>query len=265
MNKLTYAAFLVLLLCISPSGSASAQQQVHRVLFVGNSYTYYHSMPQLFSAISEHSMPGHTIEAKFLGGGGATLKKHWEVGLVLEELQSGNWDYVVLQEQSRLGADDLTDPDAPKTFFKYAEMFDKEIKASGAETVFYMTWSREKRKEQQVYLSDAYTTIATKLGSKLAPVGLVWDALRDRPALQLYEEDGSHPAIAGSFLAAMTLSSTIFGVGAETVPGDLYGFEILRGGKLSDEWTQLSNLSDDEVQLIQNAIVDVLGEKRITK
>ncbi len=230
------------------------------MLFVGNSYTYYNSMPQLFAAMVEHSLPGHKVETKFIGGGGATLEKHWEVGQVQEALKDGGWDFVVLQEQSMLGADDLTHPDSPKQFFKYAELLHGEIASSGAETVFFLTWSRKHLKEQQIYLTDAYTKIAQKLGSTLAPVGLVWDSLREDPALELYMEDGSHPSVTGSFVAAMTLAATIFDVRLNDVPGELYGYEILRGGALSDEKTALSNLPANQVQRIERAVMALMQE-----
>ena len=148
-EKSGFRTWLYVVVCMwLGTGTASAQDQVHRVLFVGNSYTYYHSMPQLFAAISEHALPGDRIETKFLGGGGATLKQHWDVGLVADALKKSKWDYVVLQGQSMLGSEDLTDPDSPKQFYKYAEMLDREIKANGAQTVFYLTWSRKSLKEQ---------------------------------------------------------------------------------------------------------------------
>lgn len=239
--------------------NAHAQQQVYRVLFVGNSYTYYHSMPQLFAAIAEHTLPeGHKVETKFLGGGGATLQKHWEVGLVQESLKSGDWDFVVLQEQSQLGAQKLADPDSPELFYRYARMFDAAIKANGAQTVLYMTWSREQLKEDQIYLTKAYTHMATELGAILAPVGLVWDRLRDDTALKLYTDDGSHPSLTGSYLAAGTLAATLFGHPDAPLPGALWGHEILRGGSLANQQTQLSNLPAPQVQLIQQQIKEVV-------
>ena len=257
-GKLTYISVFIFLLCITLPRTADAQEEVHRVLFVGNSYTYFNSMPQLFAAMAEHTMPGHTIETKFLGGGGATMKQHWDVGLVVEELKSSKWDYVVLQGQSMLGSDDLTDPDSPNQFYKYAELLDKEITASGAKTVFYMTWSRKHLPEQQKYLTKAYTHMAEKLGSVLAPVGLVWDRVRGDSSVELYQEDGSHPSIEGSYLAAMTVYASIFSTPQAEMPGVLSGFEILRGGKLSDKKTQLSDLSKAEVQIIQEAVLQVV-------
>ncbi|MEM8487391.1 MAG: SGNH/GDSL hydrolase family protein [Bacteroidota bacterium] len=249
----------VFLLGLWHTQNVYAQQQVHRVLFVGNSYTYYHSMPQLFAAMAEHTLPeGHKVETQFLGGGGATLEKHWEVGLVQEALESGNWDYVVLQEQSRLGAQTLSDPESPALFYRYARMFNELIKASGAKTVLYMTWSRKELKEEQVYLTNAYTHMASELEAILAPVGLVWDRLRDDAALELYTEDGSHPSLSGSYLAASTLATTLFGHAEKPLPGALYGYEILRGGRLADKQTQLSNLPASQVQLIQRQVEEVV-------
>lgn len=262
-NKRQFRFGLIWLLLLCSYSSIFAQSQGptgstdHRVLFVGNSYTYYNSMPQMFKAISEYRLPGHTVEAKFIGGGGATLEKHWEVEIAREEIRSGKWDYVVLQEQSMLGATDLTDPDSPQQFYKYARMFDREIKMSGAETVFYMTWSRKNQHDVQPFLTRAYLTVANELGSSVAPVGMVWDVVRDNPDIELYVEDGSHPSIAGSFLAALTLSETIFGISPDDIPGVLYGREILRGGALAQSESQLSDLPDDQVQVIEAAVADV--------
>jgi hypothetical protein len=244
----------VLLTTLAGVMPVRAQERIHRVLFVGNSYTYYHSMPQLFAAIAEHTMPGHRVETRFIGGGGATQQKHWEVGQALEEIRTSTWDYVILQGQSMLGLDDLRDPGIPEQFFEYAGMFNQEIRASGAETVFYMTWSRESSPQDQAYLAEAYSTIAQKTAGILAPVGLVWDRLRDSPAVHLYERDGSHPSVPGSVVAAMTLSATIFGLAPEGLPGDLYGFEILRGGKLASDRTRLSSLSDAQLHEIREAV-----------
>ena len=61
-GKFTFISVFILLLCIAGPRTAEAQEEATRVLFVGNSYTYFNSMPQLFVAMAEHTMPGHTIE-----------------------------------------------------------------------------------------------------------------------------------------------------------------------------------------------------------
>lgn len=262
MKKWLRFVFLILLVSLSGINAAETGKPVYHVLFIGNSYTYYHSMPQMFKAISEHAFSKNRVETKFVGGGGATLKKHWEVGQALVEIKTGHWDYVVLQEQSMLGSQDLTDPDSPKQFFKYARLFDLQIKKSGAKTVFFMTWSRRLLKNQQKYLTDAYLTIAKELGSKVAPVGMVWERIRENPKIELYMDDGSHPSIAGSFLAALTLSAVIFHAVPEKVPGDLYGYEILRGGTLAAHKSRLCHLPYEAVQTIRDTVAHILSQRR---
>jgi hypothetical protein len=259
VNSIPRLLFLALLLASSQSSSAQDDQQVHHVLFVGNSYTYVNSLPQLFKALSEYAMPGHRVEVKFVGGGGATLEKHWDVGQAQAEIRSGVWDYVVLQGQSMLGSSDLTAPDSADEFFRYARKFDNEITSSGAQTVFYMTWSREDQGDQQRYLTDAYQEIGHELGSIVAPVGKVWDRVRDDPALQLYQGDGSHPEIDGSYLAAATLLASIFDIHLPEAPGELHGNEILRGGALSPDRRRLSDLTAQQVAVILAAVTQVVA------
>jgi hypothetical protein len=258
---------LVLVLCLATSSSfaqsyAHATEQPHKILFVGNSYTYYNSLPQLVKAVAEAQRPGLAVEVKFIGGGGAALETHWEVGEALEEIRSGKWDTVVLQEQSMLGANDPKDPYKPDLFWEYARKFDQEIRQAGADPVYYMTWSRRDKRPDQHFLTDAYLSIANELGSRVAPVGLAWDAVRDSLEMELYVPDGSHPTVLGSYLAALTIARTIFETDFSGVSGNLRGREILRGGALSPGKRQLSNLSEGEVEFLKQGVE--LGFKDLT-
>ncbi len=258
MMRFKYTQFrfvlcVVLLLLVSTSGLAESGQTT-RVLFIGNSYTYYNSMPHMFQAMAENLFPDQTVEVDFICGGGATLEKHWDVGWAQKEILTGTWDFVVLQEQSMLGSNNLSDKKSWKTFYTYARKFDEIIKENGGETVFFLTWSRQNSRDDQVYLNTAYITIAEKLNSKVAPVGLVWDRVRDEDRIELYNKDGSHPSVSGSFLTAITILSTVFGVQPQGTSGHLQGYEILRGGVLATEKSILSDLKPVQVQVIENAV-----------
>lgn len=189
------------------------------------------------------------------------MEQHWEEGLAPDEIKTGRWDFVVLQEQSMLGTAVSEDRKmyfgSPEPFFEYARKFERIIRKSGAETVFYMTWSREKYPQQQKYLTYAYMHIARNLTAKVAPVGMVWDQVRDNPDIDLYQEDGSHPSVYGSFLAAATLFAVIFDVGPEGIPGRLEGQEILPGGSLSAETSVLSDLSEADANIILTEVTDI--------
>jgi len=58
-------------------------------------------------------------------------------------IQAGNWDYVILQEQSQLPS--FPDNDVATQVYPYAAALDSMIKASSpcATTLFYMTWGRQ--------------------------------------------------------------------------------------------------------------------------
>jgi len=213
-------------------------------------------MPQLFKAMAENNYPNKEIVTKFLGGGGITLKQHWVYGIAASEIKKGNWDFVVLQEQSMLGSETIIENKSyvgnPNEFFKYSKLFNQIIVSSGARTVFYLTWSRKGNPEQQKYLDYAYMKIAKELKSRIAPVGIVWDKLRKNKQFNLYETDGSHPSIYGSYLGAMTLFSTIFDTLAIDFSGNLYGLELLRGGKIAHSKSILCNLPEKDILLIQD-------------
>ena len=254
MRSNSLALRLVLSLLVVLLGSGSSFGQTHRILFVGNSYTFYNSMPRIFQAMAESRFPDQQFETKFVGGGGATLEKHWEVGQALREIQTGQWDYVVLQEQSTLGSKNLSDKNSWKQFNKYSRMFAEEVKKSGAETIFFMTWSRRDSRDQQEYLTTAYTNIANELNCKLAQVGTVWDSLRETETIDLYNEDGSHPSVEGSYLVALTLLSTIFEIQPQDTPGSLSGYKILRGGAIAKVESNLCDFPIATVQAIEKAV-----------
>ena len=58
----------------------------------------------------------------------------------------------------------------------------------------------------------------------MAPVGLAWEhARRTAPTVRLFVDDGSHPAPAGTYLAACTLAATIVHRNPEGAPARISG------------------------------------------
>ncbi|HXE74582.1 MAG TPA: SGNH/GDSL hydrolase family protein [Candidatus Xenobia bacterium] len=192
-----------LLLGAAPVADGQAPPAKLRVLFIGNSYTYFNDLPGLVERLSAAERP---IEARMVVQGGATLEWHWTVGLALKRIQQGGWDYVVLQEQSQRPL-----LDKPR-MFEYARAFDAEIKKQSARTVLYLTWSRQPRPELQGQITQAYQELGRELGAEVAPVGAAWHKVLQRnPNLELYLPDGSHPSLAGSYLAACVFLGVFYG------------------------------------------------------
>ncbi len=196
------------------------------MLFIGNSFTTKNDLPTLLSEMAEAGS-GITIESKVISAGGASLRRHWNAGAA-STITCAKWDYVVFQEQSTLPVKNSD------RFHENVREFIPAVKESGGETVLFMTWARKKEPENQSLLSDSYNKIGKELGAHVVPVGTAWQTLlakHDKPVL--HAEDGSHPTVAGSYLAACTFYATLFG-------GDPTKLE-----------TNVSNLTDEERKLLQ--------------
>jgi len=106
-----------------------------RILFIGNSFTARNNLPGLLAGLAAER--GITIEHRLISAGGASLRQHLNAGKALSEIATGNYDTVVLQEQSTLPAKN------PTRMHENIRDFHTAISAAGAETALYMTWSRK--------------------------------------------------------------------------------------------------------------------------
>ena len=179
------------------------QSDPRRVLFIGNSFTARNDLPGLIARLARAR--GHAQEHRLISRGGASLRMHWNKGDAPREIEHGRYDVVVLQEQSTLPVKNA------ERMKENVRLFDEAIRASGAKTALYLTWSRRHAPQSQRAITDAYTSIGRELGALVVPVGVAWHAFlaeHDKP--DLYDKDGSHPSLAGSYLAACVFLGTLY-------------------------------------------------------
>lgn len=184
------------------------------VLFVGNSFTYYHDMPETVAALARAN--GTAITYSTIVAGGANLTQHVQDPLLGQALASGVYDVVVLQEQSMFGA--IQDDPSYPTMSTVIGLADLAAR-SGTRVVLFQTWAyRNGSQELDLYTYEAmqravienYAAISAATGATVAPVGATWwDARTFLPEVELYDPDGSHPSEAGSYLAALVITSTV--------------------------------------------------------
>jgi len=178
----------------------------HNILFLGNSYTsanggLYTHVTGIVQAID----PNWEMTTGYSTPGGCTLEMHTTNTNSLAEINSGLYDYVVLQEQSTRPVED------PDLFYEYATVLDSMIIANGGETAFFMTWACQNDPAMIDDLAAAYTYIGTELQAPVSPVGLAFEQVRlTHPEINLYSVDGSHPSWHGSYLAALVIYATLW-------------------------------------------------------
>ncbi len=213
------AILAIFILCVCVVGWAQepavSEKSVLRILFIGNSYTYFNNLPEMLAKLAE---AGHQkkIVYQMEAPGGVRLKDHWSRTETRRALADEKWDYVVLQDQSTLGTNYYFEgkPLIPsdELFHTYALDFVKVIRDHGAIPVFYLTWARKAVPDDRTALTAAYMRATRETKSIVAPVGIAWAEVdKENPSIELFYKDGSHPSPAGSYLAACVFYATIFG------------------------------------------------------
>jgi hypothetical protein len=230
------------------------------VLFLGNSYIYFNNLPEMVLGIST-ALDGPIVRGAAHTHGGKTLRGHVDddhLPSILSEgpEDGGDWDWVVLQEQSTLGAAYDRDSGAlgsPDAFHAATRELATMIRGGGASPALYMTWAKEAFPSQSETLSQAYRSIGTELGLEVARVGEAWAEVRRlRPDFSLYVDDGSHPNAAGSYLAACVIYAMVTGRSPLDAPRELTGAPWDFGGPVESSLaTILVSLSAEDARFLQ--------------
>ncbi len=187
-----------------------------RALFIGNSFTARNDVPGLIASLA--AARGKTLEHELISAGGASLRRHWNEGRARTEIERNRHDWVVLQEQSTLPVKNA------RRMHENVRLFDEAIRASGARMALYLTWARTSAPASQAAITDAYMSIGAELGATVVPAGIAWEralAMPKHPVL--HDKDGSHPTLAGSYLAACVFLAVLFGENPVGIESELKG------------------------------------------
>ncbi len=246
-------------LCFSVGLLAAAPA---RVLFIGNSYTYYHSMPRMVEELAQAA--GQEVEVRAFTRGGASLLE-LELHPELRGMLAEKWDYVVLQEHSTLGLSTWNgelNVNDPGYFFQGARLLAQRAKAANARVVLFSTWARKKHPEFQPHLDHAYSLAARDLNAVVAPAGRAWAAIREQqPHLELFDPDGTHPSAYGSYLSACVIMRTLFNKPCAGLPGSLRGNPLnVRGQREEGREIDLIALKPDVASALQHAADEAVSD-----
>jgi hypothetical protein len=194
-------------------------QDTLRALFIGNSYMGVNNLPSIVSDLS--SSLGDVLLFDSNTPGGQTFQNHAANPINYQKMAEQPWDYIILQGQSQ-------EPSFPyeqvnTQTLPYAVQLADSAKAIQpcSQINYFMTWGRQNGDPQwdsintfdkmNGRLRDAYLRIADSANAAVSPVAVAWKYVRDNyPVINLYQQDGSHPSLTGSYLAACVFYSALY-------------------------------------------------------
>ena len=209
---------LTLLVTILIGSIAQAQDSIS-VLFIGNSYTYVNDLPSVFSQLTNSLGDEVTVDTK--SNGGFTFQNQLNDAATHSKIHARPWDFVVLQGQSQ-------EPSFPTSQVNTSTLPPAVALADSvyannfcSQAMYFMTWGRQVGDPQwdsintfdkmNGRLRDAYVRITDSAQGCVAPVGVAWKYVRDNfSSINLYQSDGSHPSLEGTYLAACTFYASAF-------------------------------------------------------
>jgi hypothetical protein len=206
----------------SVCGTPIAADTAKRILFIGNSYTYYNNLPTMVKNMAAST--GDALRASSYTVGGTSLEEHFANPGTTGALQQGGWDYVVLQDHSQRPA--LEDNYVEEHVYSFAAQLSDMAREHSpcVELFFYQTWGRENGDaancatlpEVCTYegmddrLAIRYSQMADDNDATISPVGAVRRQIRLLyPEIDLYDADESHPTLAGTYVSAATFYTVV--------------------------------------------------------
>ena len=174
------------------------------ILFVGNSHTSMHDLPNLVCEMIRFRQPGKTVAARYVAVSHLDDLATEPRGQQL--LDAHPWKHVVLQAQKI----------SVSGRFEYSRAagidFAKRAKDRGANVIFFAEWGLKDDPSNGPRHEKIYREMAQQVGADVAAVDRAWVLARaERPGLALHDRDGNHQSRVGAFLTACVLYGQLTG------------------------------------------------------
>ena len=189
-----------------------------RLLFIGNSATYVHELPQMLRQLAEKV--GYEVEAERLTQGGYTLAQHADFSSehgqrVLEKIREG-FDVVFLQDNGNCVADDAR----RDACCRACDTLIGEIRKSGATPWFYVrppygyeAFGRASIAQSRAF-DELFSALAKQLDVSCAYVNRAFAEAIESLPFDLWGKDHAHTSEYGAYLAVCVFFASLFGKSA---------------------------------------------------
>lgn len=223
----------------------SGEPKPVKVLFIGNSFTFYSDVPALFRQIAAGA--GKEVAVESVTQGSWTLTKfadetdEYGKQVAAKLRASDDYDAVILQEQSARPLKNYSG------FLTAAKALRDKINATQRDCKIYLyaTWGYKDEAddrnmtipEMEAALHAKYDEVAAEIGATVSPVGAAFsavyaahkdvndnyyldpDAYKNSPEREYalyYAADNKHPSYSGSFLSASVHAAAVLGIDPRT-------------------------------------------------
>ena len=187
-----------------------------RVLMIGNSLTYANDLPATVETLLDQAGVEATVDS--VAYPDASLGDQWERATARRAIADGRYDVVVLQQGPSAA------PESRMILKRDASRFAALIRKAGGRPALYMVWPASARPQDWPGVEASYTAAAKGCDCLLLPAGRAFRLALDETAdSALFAEDGFHPSVMGSRLAALVIAAGILG----RPPGDLPADPVL--------------------------------------
>ncbi|RUO42009.1 hypothetical protein CWE22_07660 [Pseudidiomarina aestuarii] len=221
MLRKLLVGWIVALALVAP---VQAADNPERVLFVGNSFSFYSNgihnhFANLLRAEGAWQAGENRVRLLTLSGGHIH-----ETGRLLNSYLSAgddNWHAVVLQGHSN----EPLDKKKSARFEKAMELMIQALRDRDIQPVLFMTWGYQNEPSMSRKLQAAYERVGKRHDALVVPVGVAFAAAAERhPEINLfmkdvrgaadeqllYRRDIKHPSMAGTYLAACVMYASLY-------------------------------------------------------
>ena len=206
-----------------------------KILFIGSSYFNYSNLPGLFMSLAKGDSKKVFVDYSIING--VFLDYHATSPATKEKIDQYTWDVIVLQG---IGTNAAFPDTHPYIFppYKHHELapaikkLRKIIRKNHKPTriIYTMPWAFKDGTTWLKGYDDSYEDMQQKIYENIrkmskkqkftiSPVGWAWrTVISEKPDIELFLSDFSHPAPAGSYLMACVVYVTLFGESVQDNP-----------------------------------------------
>jgi hypothetical protein len=197
LKKISFVTLLLIALTLQ----AQSQKKIN-VLFLGNSLTYTNNLPELMKLVASCDSVEMTYRSICFPN--YALIDHWNDGNAQKEIQSGKYNFVIVQQGPS------SQSEGRVYLLDYGLKFDSLCDRHKSKLVSYMVWPAKARSIDFQGVFESYKLLADSTKGIFAPAGNAWlKVWEGNPEFKLYGEDNFHPHYNGSLLAAMVIYGSI--------------------------------------------------------